>query len=131
MQSENIKATYQWLRERGYMVTDTTEETIRKRGCSLMSPLDRDSNGKLPAFAWPGGYPLIYFVADGACICPACANGANGSDATEDPEADKQWRLTACDVYWEGQPLQCEHCNEDIDSAYGDPDATRIKEDSK
>ncbi len=87
-----------------------------------MAKLHRDSNGKLPAYAWPGGYPIIYSTSDGAWLCPACANGENGSDANEASD-DPQWRLIACDVHWEGPDLQCEHCNADIESAYGDPDA--------
>ncbi len=86
-----------------------------------MPRIQRDDDGKLPVFAWPGGYPLIYLTADGNVLCPACANGEHGSDAHEDAE-DCQWRLTSVDVYWEGSPLQCDHCNEMIESAYGDPD---------
>src|SRR5689334_3778894 len=27
----------------------------------------------LEAYAWPGGYPLIYLCRDGEIVCPACA----------------------------------------------------------
>lgn len=88
--------------------------------------IERDSNGKLPAFAWPGGYPIVYYSADMAEFCPACANGENGSrccDPTLDIECpdDDQWRLVAADIYFEGPTIQCAHCNKDIESAYGDP----------
>lgn len=83
--------------------------------------LHRDSNGQLPAFAWPGGYPLFYLTADNAVLCPDCANGKNGSDASEADE-DTQWRLVACNILWEGEPEICEHCNAEIKSAYGIPE---------
>lgn len=82
-----------------------------------------DHDGKYPAFAWPGGYPITYLLADGGVLCPACANGDNGSEATEDPGADKEWRLAASDVHWEGPASTCECCGAELESAYGDPDA--------
>lgn len=84
--------------------------------------LHRNEDGKLPHVSWPGGYPVLYYCGDWQALCPACANGANGSEASEDPGTDTQWRLVACDVYWEGPVLQCAHCDADLESAYGDPD---------
>ncbi len=81
------------------------------------------SDGRFYSFTSVGCYTLIYLCADGGTLCPACANGDNGSEATEDPGADRQWRLIGCDVYWEGPNLQCDHCNAEIESSYGDPDA--------
>lgn len=76
---------------------------------------------KLPACAWPGGYPLYYLAADNEPICPKCVNGEpqfadifNGQD--------KEWHIVSCDVYYEGPPMQCANCNCNIESAYGDPD---------
>lgn len=74
---------------------------------------DCDSNGRLPSFAWPGGYPLFYVTSAGLVACPDCANAE-----TSDP-------VTACDVHWEGEPLQCDDCGKDIESAYGVPSTTR------
>lgn len=68
--------------------------------------------GELPAYAWPGGYPMIYYTADGLTICPRCAN---------DP--DKGDEPIAGDIYWEGPPIACEDAGEMMESAYGDPDA--------
>jgi hypothetical protein len=82
--------------------------------------LERKSDGKLWAFTSVGSYPIVYVTADGGHLCPACANGENGSEASETHE-DKQWRLTMAGVHWEGAPLECAHCNADIESAYGDP----------
>ena len=90
-----------------------------------MAKLDtlRDSKGQLPAFAWPGGYPLIYQTQDGGILCPTCANGGNDSDASTARGTDPQWHVVDGDVYWEGAALQCDHCYAPIESAYGDPDA--------
>jgi hypothetical protein len=92
-----------------------------------MHTLPRDADGKLPAYAWPGGYPLVYYVADSEPLCPDCANGGNGSLASEtlDPECpdDNQWRLVGVDIHYEGPPETCAHCGWQIPSAYGDPDA--------
>ena len=83
----------------------------------------RDENGKFPAYAWPGGYQIVYTVADCEIICPDCANGENGSIASTDSDADEQWRIESMDIYYEGPPVQCANCNQDIESAYGDPEA--------
>lgn len=83
-----------------------------------MAALTRDDSGKYPAWAWPGGYPIYYFTADDATLCPACANGEHGSEARENHE-DKQWRLVACDVHWEGESVTCDHCGALIESAHG------------
>lgn len=84
--------------------------------------LQRDDTGKLPAYAWPGGYPIAYLFADGGCCCPACANGENGSEASEAAETPDDWRLIAGDVHWEGEAEHCDHCGAEIPSAYGMPD---------
>lgn len=35
--------------------------------------LTRDSDDKLPAYAWPGGYPIVYYTRVGEPMCPECA----------------------------------------------------------
>lgn len=64
---------------------------------------------ELPAFAFPGGYPMYYIGEFGDAICPDCAN----EDLSD---------LVGYDTYLEGPPLVCGHCNAPIESAYGDPD---------
>jgi hypothetical protein len=71
----------------------------------------RDDKGQLPAFAWPGGYPIVYLDREGNILCPDCAN--RETDALQAP--------VACDVYYEGPPIQCDDCSGTIDSAYGNP----------
>lgn len=86
--------------------------------------------GRYPAYAWPGGYPIIYVTADNSVLCPDCANGGNGCEASETSEY-KQDRLVAMDVYWEGPVIQCDHCQGLIESAYGDPDEPEEIRDGK
>ena len=87
----------------------------------LAEPLHRAPDGTLPAYAFPGGYPIAYFLADDGILCPDCASGKNGSEASECSE-DPQWKLIGADIHWEGVPLICDHCNAEVESAYGDPD---------
>jgi hypothetical protein len=85
-------------------------------------PLERmrDDEGKLPGYAWPGGYPIYYLMRDDDMphdapyvVCPTCAN------APRTPECNP----VASEAHYEGPPLECEECNGQIESAYGDPDA--------
>lgn len=87
-----------------------------------MCTITRDHRGMYPAFTSIGCYPIVYLTADNSTLCAACANGEDGSEASEASE-DPQWRLVHSDVHWEGPPITCDHCNAEIESAYGDPDA--------
>ena len=83
----------------------------------------RDENGNLPAFAWPGGYPIYYLCADGGILCPQCANKESAvKEADKDadyPDFD-QWRIVASDINWEDASLTCDNCNQRIESAYSE-----------
>jgi len=81
-----------------------------------VSTMERDSDGKLPAYAWPGGYPLMYLDRDNSTLCADCA-----TKAMDDPDEVPQFKPRSCDVYYEGPTMQCDQCNADIESAYGDP----------
>lgn len=76
---------------------------------------ERLSNGQLPSFAWPGGYPLFYLDGENSILCAKCAT------ASLDNEEERR-RPVACDAHYEGEPLQCDECYENIESAYGNPD---------
>lgn len=57
--------------------------------------------GKLPAFAWPGAYPIAYFDAENNTLCYRCAND-------NDPEFNPPLRSYA--VIEEGHTY-CDECN--------------------
>lgn len=78
--------------------------------------IERDSDGKLPAFAWPGGYPIYYLDKSCSVMCADCATKAL------DSEYGDGFAPVASDIHWEGDSLICEDCNKEIESAYGNPD---------
>lgn len=82
------------------------------------------SRKPLDAYAWPGGYPMVYLTSDGATLCPDCVNKEIDRVDAElrHPEHHDQFRVISADVHWEGEPLVCDHCNKEIASAYGVPD---------
>ena len=90
-----------------------------------MCKVTRNENGKLDAYAWPGGYPIYYLCADNGILCPACANGENGSIAftadqrpADGSNEDKQWHIVAAGINYEDCFLCCDHCNVLIPAAY-------------
>lgn len=83
----------------------------------MTKKLPRLESGKLASFAWPGGYPLYYVTQDGGVLCPGCAKTAESKGLTGDLD-DPQWYIIAVQINWE-EELTCDHCNEKIESAYG------------
>ena len=89
---------------------------------------------KLDAYAWPGGYPLMYLAREGwrneetgqledyekskYVCCPKCAQ-----DIKKWPDmiVVGQW------IHYEGAPEMCEYCNEFTESAYGEPEVSPIE----
>jgi len=72
---------------------------------------------KLATYAWPGGYSLVTLMEDGEALCIPCSNGENGSEATANPTGDG-WGMVQTFIHWEGFPLQCAHCNKELESEY-------------
>ena len=81
-----------------------------------LEKLKESNNGTLPAYAWPGGYPVIYITDDADVMCPKCANEEENVHFTGDADG---WRIDAYDVFYEGAAVNCCNCNERIESAYG------------
>ena len=80
-------------------------------------PVDQSMHvpgGALDAYAWPGGYPVIYLDSCGEVLCAACAEVDR-----DDPDTKP---LQGCGVHWEGAPEYCAECNVEIPSAYGEPE---------
>ena len=61
----------------------------------------------LPAFAWPGLYPLFYWDEENTPLCSTCAN-IDGY--TED--------IIGGEINWEDTDLRCCDCGNSIPSAY-------------
>jgi hypothetical protein len=76
----------------------------------------RDKDGKLPTFAWPGGYPVFYLDSADQVLCADCAN------KHDDPDGYPEDRPVATDVNWEDPNLYCDACSDRIESAYADDD---------
>ena len=77
--------------------------------------LELNQYGALDAYAWPGGYPLLYVNDAGDVFCAKCAaNAVKDEEATDKPVCG--------DVYWQGSPEHCCCCGVEIESAYGVPE---------
>ena len=79
------------------------------------------SREPLPSYAWPGGYPLVYVMSDGGCLCPDCVNKEidNVDDSTRRRMRDG-WQMEGVDVNYEDESLFCDHCGKQIPAAYGE-----------
>lgn len=71
-------------------------------------------------YVWPGGYEIYYILHDCGVLCHNCAN--DELMRTIDPDFH-DWYIVDSDVLWEGPSIYCDHCNREIQSAYGDPNA--------
>lgn len=73
-------------------------------------------------YAWPGGYPLYMILQDGCAMCVDCAR----KEYKQVARARRYWNnddsfgIVACDVNYENNDLYCDHCNKQIESAYGE-----------
>lgn len=76
--------------------------------------------GILPAYAWPGGGNIVYYDKDGNALCADC-----GHSELSDP-SELYPLIEGSEIYEEGPTIQCERCNKDIESAYGDPEEETI-----
>lgn len=77
-----------------------------------------DKDGKYPAWAWPGGYTIIYFDAGGMMLCADCASPIFPIEDTPYGRA----KIIGCETYDEGPTIPCDDCGKEIESSYGDPD---------
>ena len=76
------------------------------------------------AYAWPGGYPVYAYMADGEAICFECTR--DNLEVHEDATCHDGWCFVGADIYWEGAPMNCANCNKELESAYGDPDSDEV-----
>lgn len=74
---------------------------------------------KLPAFTFVGSYPIVYYTKSCDELCAECATALLHDAATWDGDLPVEQ-----DVCYEGPTLQCSECLCELESAYGDPDAS-------
>ena len=79
-----------------------------------------DSLSVMP-FVWPGGYPRYGVTSNGDALCHRCCKSERESIGTT--TGTDGWRLIGTDVNWEDSELRCDHCGEQIESAYGDTES--------
>lgn len=62
-------------------------------------------------YAWPGGYPLGYFVADGETLCADCVNDPTNPVTFHDAENDPAWNVVFCGILDDPSDDEiCAHC---------------------
>ena len=82
--------------------------------------LPRNEDGTLVEYAWPGGYTVVYYTADGGTLCAECARMAE-AEKLSTPD-DAEWHIIAAElaeVANDGRdddfPVACDHCNKPIE----------------
>jgi len=75
-------------------------------------------------YAWPGGYPCYWVMADGEAVAfhVAKSERRNMLEALKDRAIRPQdgWLPVALEINWEDGELYCAHTNERIPSAYAE-----------
>ena len=90
-----------------------THETIQT-GLQLRATL------RAGEYAWPGGYQMALSTSDGETLCYSCGRAEFPQIARAIRDRSRcGWRVVGSFIHWEGEPLQCAHCNRSIPSAYG------------
>jgi hypothetical protein len=76
-------------------------------------------------YAWPGGYPLYWIMADGGACAFKVAKAERRAmltalhDKATNNYPATDWLPIGLDVNWEDSELRCDHTGELIESAYG------------
>ena len=77
-----------------------------------------------------GGYPVFFVMCDGGILCHRCAVAEKRSIRTAIRRRDARawayngWIPYALEVNWEDPRLHCDNCNERIESAYAESEAS-------
>lgn len=84
------------------------------------------------AYAWPGGYPLYIVLSDGGLIKFSTAREELASlvsalrDYRRNHYENSGWRPIACEVLYESAGDYDAHTGEELESAYGNPEAENL-----
>jgi len=73
-------------------------------------------------YAWPGGYPRYFVMADGESLSFEAAreNRRLILEAIRDDDSTGGWQPAATDINWEDSELCCAHTGQPIESAYSE-----------
>ena len=72
-------------------------------------------------YAWPGGYPLYLVCSDGTALCIDCGKKEYRRIVYSiRHNVQDEWKVERPDANWEDTELYCNHCNRQIESAYGE-----------
>ena len=77
------------------------------------------------SYAWPGGYPMYGIMHDGECLCAKCKDKnkqliTDNTNCKKEDATDLQWRMVGAEINYEDEYLNCCHCGDNIQSAYGE-----------
>lgn len=90
-------------------MSNVRDRTAYIPGTMMLAPLP------LPAYTSVGCYPIFYLRArSGTTYCHICARTEGLTEKNGH-------------VHWEGRPLECDTCGQDIESAYGDPEESEVR----
>jgi len=67
-------------------------------------------------YAWPGGYPMFAITSDGAALCNKCCSTERELIGTT--TGSDGWCVIALEINYEDTNLYCDHCSNQIESAY-------------
>lgn len=104
---------------------------LRKDYCHTFETIDNSRELRATirngAYAWPGGYPLVFLTADGDCVS---FNGAEAQyrQCANDMRNYPRYRIVGCFIHLEGSPIECAWSGEQIESAYGETEETENAE---
>ena len=87
-----------------------------------MTPISKDIKDAIRSkYAFPGGYPLYLVTTDGGALCIECVRKDWKIIAHSTlHHYNDGWELAGADINWEDPDLFCDHCGENIESAYGE-----------
>jgi len=107
----------------GSLTHRTIREKYRYTFSRITNTHEMRSTLRNGPYAWPGGYPLFFIFSDSEALCFKCARSEYRqiSDSIRNHSRDG-WQVMYCDVNYEDSSLYCAHCNERIESAYGETD---------
>jgi hypothetical protein len=93
-----------------------------------------DEDGRLPlaAFAFPGGYPIIYYCDDGATLCPSCANEEDSDRYASDDDDDGFLDSPVVSFFLNYEDVVfCDACGAAMYGAYVEEEAAEFQPESE